>query len=152
MVYKNSVQRFQEIVKIMASYGFGYLVDTKIKKSKSAPSNLRKAFEDLGPTFIKIGQILSTRPDILPTAYIEELAKLQDSVPSESFQAINEVFLEDFSKDIKDCFLHFDEEPLASASIAQVHRAVLKDGREVIVKIQKTSYIRKNETGSFYIE
>jgi ubiquinone biosynthesis protein len=143
MVYKNSVQRFQEIVKIMASYGFGYLVDTKIKKSKSAPSNLRKAFEDLGPTFIKIGQILSTRPDILPTAYIEELAKLQDSVPSESFQAINEVFLEDFSKDIKDCFLHFDEEPLASASIAQVHRAVLKDGREVIVKIQRPHIYEK---------
>lgn len=98
MVYKNSVQRFQEIVKIMASYGFGYLVDSKIKRAKSAPSNLRKAFEDLGPTFIKIGQILSTRPDIIPAEYIEEFSKLQDDVPAESFEAINQVFLEDFSK------------------------------------------------------
>lgn len=144
MVYKNSVQRFQEIVKIMASYGFDYLVDSKIrKKTKSNPSNLRKAFEDLGPTFIKIGQILSTRPDILPAEYIEEFCKLQDRVPCESFEAINQVFLEDFSKDIKDCFLHFDEEPLASASISQVHKAVLKDGREVIVKVQRPHIYEK---------
>ncbi len=137
MVYKNSGQRFREIVKIMASYGFGYLVDTKLNKGGKSPANLRKAFEALGPTFIKIGQILSTRPDILPLAYIEELSKLQDSVPPESFDAIDKVFIEEFSQDVKSLFLHFDENPLASASIAQVHRAVLKDGTEVIVKVQR---------------
>jgi ubiquinone biosynthesis protein len=121
----------------MASYGFGYLVDTKLSKGEKSPANLRKAFEALGPTFIKIGQILSTRPDILPSAYVEELSKLQDSVPAESFEAINKVFIEDFSQDVKTLFLHFDEKPLASASIAQVHRAVLKDGMEVIVKVQR---------------
>lgn len=143
MMYKNSAQRFREIVKILASYGFGFLVDTKLSKGEKSPANLRKACEALGPTFIKIGQILSTRPDILPSIYIEELSKLQDNVPPEDFEAINNVFIEDFSHPVKECFLEFDEKPLASASIAQVHRAVLMDGREVIVKVQRPHIYEK---------
>lgn len=134
---KSSVHRFREIVKVLAFYGFGYILDSKINKEKKSPENLRKAFEELGPTFIKIGQILSTRPDIIPEAYIEELSKLQDDVPPESFQSVNEVFVKEFNKPIDEVFLKFERTPLASASIAQVHKATLKDNKEVIVKIQR---------------
>lgn len=143
MVYKNSAQRFKDIVKIMAYYGFGYIVDTKLSKGKKSPANLRRAFEELGPTFTKIGQILSTRPDILPPEYVAELSKLQDSIPPESFEDINEIFQKDFSHGVDELFLKFDKKPMASASIAQVHKAVLKDGREVIVKVQRPHIYEK---------
>lgn len=144
-MYKNSAQRFREIVKVLAYYGFGFLVDSKIKKQENYPENLRKAFEELGPTFIKIGQILSTRPDILPVEYIDELSKLQNNVAPESFKSINKVFKNEFKQDIEDMFLYFDKRPLASASVAQVHNAVLKDGRNVIVKIQRPDIAEKME-------
>lgn len=135
---KSSVQRFREIMKVLAFYGFGFLLDNTIKgDTQNAPENLRKAFEELGPTFIKIGQILSTRPDILPENFIDELSKLQNNVLPESFLNIKKVFEEEFNAKLSDSFDYFDEKPLASASIAQVHRAKLKDGREVIVKIQR---------------
>ncbi len=135
---KSSVQRFREIMKVLASYGFGFLLDNTIKgDNKDTPENLRKAFEELGPTFIKIGQILSTRPDILPENFTDELSKLQNNVSPESFFNINKVFEEEFNAKLSDSFDFFDENPLASASIAQVHRAKLKDGKEVIVKIQR---------------
>lgn len=135
-MYSNSIQRFREIINVLARYGFGHIVDRKIKK-RNIPQNLRKAFEELGPTFIKIGQILSTRPDILPPEYIEELSHLQNNVYPEKYEDINEVFFSVFHKNITDCFLYFEKEPMASASIAQVHNATLKDGRKVIVKIQR---------------
>lgn len=140
---KNSVQRFREIVKTLTFYGFGYILDSKIKNKKSDPSNLRKAFEKLGPTFVKIGQILSTRPDILPQNYIEELSKLQDNVSPESFEDINKVFFNEFKQSINDVFDSFNKVPFASASIAQVHEATLKDGRNVIVKIQRPEIAEK---------
>lgn len=142
-MYKNSTQRFREIVKILGSYGFGFLIDSKLNNEKNSPENLRKAFEELGPTFIKIGQILSTRPDLLPDPYIDELSKLQDSAPPETFEEINNVFFSEFRKSISDMFLSFDRKPLACASISQVHKAVLKDGREVVVKIQRPEISEK---------
>lgn len=142
-MYKNSSQRFREIVKVLAYYGFGFLIDSKIKKQETLPQNLRKAFEELGPTFVKIGQILSTRPDILPREYIFELTKLQDNVIPEPFENINKVFLKEFNREIEESFLYFDKKPLASASIAQVHKAVLKDGRKVIVKVQRPDIAQK---------
>ena len=143
-MYRNSVQRFREIVRVLAFQGFGYIVDSKIKKEEDkAPENLRKALEELGPTFIKIGQILSTRPDILPAEYIAELSKLQDDVAPEKFSDINEVFEKEFNKPIEDIFLHFNKKPLASASTAQVHKAILKNGKEVIVKIQRPHIYEK---------
>ena len=145
-MYKNSVKRFKEIVRVLAYYGFGFIVDSTIKKrAERNPQNLRKAFEELGPTFVKIGQILSTRPDILPPSYIRELSRLQDEVIPESYESINKVFYDEFNKSIKDSFLSFDESPVASASIAQAHRATLKDGREVIVKIQRPHIKEKME-------
>ncbi|WP_392485926.1 ABC1 kinase family protein [Haloimpatiens sp. FM7315] len=134
---RKSVRRFRQIVKVLTRHGFGYIIDSKLNRENKAPENLRKAFEELGPTFIKIGQILSTRPDILPASYIDELSKLQDSVKEESFEDINRVFYKEFNKSIDDMFLKFNRKPLASASIAQVHEAVLKNGNEVIVKIQR---------------
>lgn len=136
-MYKNSVQRFKEIVRVLASYGFGYIVDSKSNRAKNSPINLTKAFEELGPTFIKIGQILSARPDILPPDYIKELSNLQDKVAPERYEDINSIFISEFNKPIEECFIYFEKEPLASASIAQVHNAILDDGREVIVKVQR---------------
>jgi ubiquinone biosynthesis protein len=143
-MYKNSVQRFREIVRVLAYYGFGFIVDSTINKRKQkSPQNLRKACEELGPTFIKIGQILSTRPDLLSEAYINELSKLQDSVSPESFENVNKTFFSEFNKSIDEVFKYFDKKPLASASIAQVHKATLMDGREVIVKIQRPEISKK---------
>lgn len=134
---KKSVLRFRQIIRTLAYHGFGYIMDTTLKKQNNTPANLRKAFEELGPTFIKIGQILSTRPDILPDIYIEELSKLQDSAQKESYENINKVFFEEFNSSIDETFLTFEKIPLASASISQVHNAILKNGKEVIVKIQR---------------
>jgi ubiquinone biosynthesis protein len=140
---KNSVSRFREIVKTLAYYGFGYLVDSTLKKEKNTPANLRKAFEELGPTFIKIGQILSTRPDILSEKYILELSKLQDNVAQEPFENIQQILFEQFGKNTNEIFLNFNEVPMASASISQVHKARLKNGEEVIVKIQRPEISEK---------
>ena len=139
----NSVNRFREIVKVLGSYGFGSIIDYKFNKQKKLPVNLRKAFEELGPTFIKIGQILSTRPDLLSSEYIVELSKLQDSVLPESIETINKIFFDEFSISTTECFEKFYEKPLASASISQVHKATLKDGREVVVKIQRPNIAEK---------
>lgn len=142
----NSSKRFKEIVKVLGKYGFRFVVNTKNNRLKNSPENLRKAFEELGPTFIKIGQILSSRPDILPSQYINELSKLQDDVPPEKYENINKVFFNDFNKNIDECFLDFEKIPFASASIAQVYSATLNDGREVIVKIQRPNIKEKMET------
>ncbi|WP_368240656.1 ABC1 kinase family protein [Clostridium paraputrificum] len=141
-----SRDRFQEIIRVFISYGFGYLIDSKFNNSKKSPINLRMALEELGPTFIKIGQILSTRPDLLPEEYINELIKLQDSASEESFENIKSVFEESINKKIYDCFLYFSKKPTASASIAQVHEAILNDGRAVIVKIQRPNIYNTMKT------
>ncbi|KYH33944.1 putative protein kinase UbiB [Clostridium tepidiprofundi DSM 19306] len=146
-MYRDSIKRFKEIVKVLAHYGFGYIVDTAINKkgNKKSPENLKKAFIELGPTFIKIGQILSTRPDLLSQEYILELSKLQNEVPPEDFDNINTVFFNEFNKSIDEVFESFDRKPLASASIAQAHSATLKDGRNVIVKVQRPNIKEKME-------
>lgn len=138
MSKKKKVQRLKEIVRVFTYYGFDFLVSSKMPNNKvePRPQAFREALEELGATFVKIGQILSTRPDLLPKAYIEELEKLQDKNEITSFDKVEEIFEESFGVGIKNYFKYFSKEPLASASIAQVHRAVLLDGREVVVKIQ----------------
>ncbi len=103
----------------------------------SRPERLRMAMEELGPTFVKLGQLLSTRPDFIPPEYLSELAQLQDKVPSFSYQEVVEIFVEETGKSPDDLFSHFNQTPLAAASIAQVHRARLEDGTEVVVKVQR---------------
>lgn len=139
MSKRQGVQRLREIVRVFTYYGFDFLVSSKLPKSKKIeprPQAFREALEELGATFVKIGQILSTRPDLLPKAYIKELEKLQDSNEITDFNKVKEIFYESFGTDINTYFLEFSETPLASASIAQVHKAKLRDGKDVVVKVQ----------------
>ena len=138
-VKKTGRGRLTEIATVLASYGFGHIYRTKMgrKDDSQDAESLRHAFEELGTTFIKIGQILSTRPDLLPSDYIEELAKLQDQAPPFPFEEIERTFEEEFDRKIETDFQWIDKEPLASASIAQVHRARTLEGREVIIKVQR---------------
>jgi ubiquinone biosynthesis protein len=95
------------------------------------------AFEELGPTYVKLGQILSTRPDLVPMEYIEELSRLQDKIPAFPFEKVRRVVSSEFGMSPEELFDSLEEEPFASASIGQVHRAVLKDGEAVAVKFQR---------------
>jgi len=99
--------------------------------------HFRLALEELGPTFVKFGQILSTRPDLLPPAYIAELSKLQDTVPPEPWEAIRALLTQELGREPEEVFATIDPQPMAAASLAQVHAAPLPDGHEVVVKIQR---------------
>ncbi len=101
------------------------------------PVKLREILQELGPTYIKVGQILSNRPDMLPEEYIEELSKLRSNVNPMSYQEILDILKEEYDKKLFQIFLSIDRNPLGSASIAQVHKAVLKNGQEVVIKVQR---------------
>ncbi len=150
------LNRYRQILTILFKYGFGDLLEmlkidqyvevglqmiSKNRKLRierlTKPQGLRMAFEELGPTYIKLGQILSTRPDLIPMEFIQELSKLQDNVPAFPFDRVRKVIDSEFGRPPEDLFDRLDEEPLASASIGQVHRAVLKDGEAVAVKFQR---------------
>lgn len=117
------------------------------------PVRIRQALEDLGPIFIKFGQILSTRRDLLPADVADELAKLQDAVPPFSGQQARRIIEQAFGHPIEDVLDAFDEQPLASASIAQVHTATLKDGKQVVVKVLRPNIKRviRRDVGLLYI-
>ncbi|WP_035445158.1 ABC1 kinase family protein [Atopococcus tabaci] len=136
---KSNAERLREIATVLASYGFGHIYRTRIRPNKvdQDAANFRRAFEELGPSFIKIGQIISTRRDLLPPDYIKELQKLQDDAPVFPFAQVKSIFEEDFRRPLEDVFEEIDETPIASASVAQVHRARLKNGEEVVVKVQR---------------
>ncbi|HLZ20464.1 MAG TPA: AarF/ABC1/UbiB kinase family protein, partial [Smithellaceae bacterium] len=155
------IQRYRQILSVLFRHGFGDVVDTlKIeqyldiglniisRKSRdnvealSRADRIRMAIEELGPTFIKVGQILSTRPDLLPMDLVTELGKLQDSVPPFEFASVKNILEEELKVPLSEIFSEFDETPLASASIGQVHRASLVGGDDVVVKIQRPG-IRK---------
>ena len=158
--YRN-LGRYREILAILFKYGFGEIIDAlKIEQyleislqmlfkkqpknldKLSRPQRIRLALEELGPTFIKFGQILSTRPDLIPYEYAKELEKLQDDVPPFEYHEARRQVWEDFGKSLDDVFSYFEEKPLAAASIGQVHRARLEGGEEVVVKVQRPN-IRK---------
>jgi len=107
------------------------------KENLTEPVRLRLALEELGPAFIKVGQILSTRPDILPDEYIEELLKLQDSIPPVSFSEAMRVLESELGRPWRELFKTIETTPVAAASIAQVHNAVTLSGRDVVIKIQR---------------
>src|SRR5436190_19333390 len=99
----------------------------------------RERLVELGPAYIKLGQVLSTRPDLLPKPYIEELEHLQDDVPPMPFEEIEKTIEEQLRARISKLFESFEEKPLGSASLGQVHAAVLRDGRDVVVKVQRSN-------------
>ena len=101
------------------------------------PVKMRETLEDLGPTFIKIGQILSNRPDLLPQDYVEELSKLRSDVSPMSYQEVLNILNQEYDQKLFQLFLSIDRHALGSASIAQVHKAVLKNGTEVVIKVQR---------------
>ena len=109
------------------------------------PEHLRLAIEELGPTFIKLGQILSTRGDLLPAEYLAELAKLQDGAPSVPVEAVRQLLLEELRRPINEVFASFDLHPLASASIGQAHAAILLDGTNVVVKLRRPGVVEQVE-------
>ncbi len=139
--------RFNKIMMILTQQGFGHLVKknttrvkqlfTKKKLKKDGPKRLRRTLEKLGPTFIKLGQILSIRPDLLPKEYIKELSNLQDEVPPFSYEKAVEIIEKEFHKPLDKLFLEFGQKPIASASISQVYKAKLRNGQMVAVKVQR---------------
>ncbi|NDY71128.1 AarF/ABC1/UbiB kinase family protein [Desulfobacter hydrogenophilus] len=147
--------RYQQIIGIIFKYGFENSIEAmnidhylnKIPFSKphqklSRNQRIRMVLEELGPTFIKMGQVLSSRPDLIPLDLTRELAKLQDKVPSFSFEQVGQIILAEFGKPISEVFHSFEESPFASASIGQVHRAELSPDEPVAVKVQRPG-IRK---------
>ncbi len=133
-------ERYREVLAVLARHGIGVVEDQLIKHEagdRARAEHLRRACEELGAMFIKLGQLLSTRGDLLPEAYRTELAKLQDEVAPLPVKAIAEVIREDLGAPPDQIFAFFDPEPLGSASIGQVHAARLADGREVVLKVRK---------------
>lgn len=129
--------RLLEIVRVMRNHN----VITNFINQRN-PREVRLAFQELGPTFIKAGQLLSTRPDLISPAFIAEMRQLQDNVEVDDFASVKTTFEEQTGKKLNEVFSFFDETPFASASIGQTHRAILKDGTKVVVKIQHPEVAR----------
>jgi ubiquinone biosynthesis protein len=137
--------RLRQIATVLVGHGFGHLVRQAGLEVEGEPIDvslpfarrLRMVLVDLGPTFVKLGQVLSVRPDIVPRDVMEELATLQSDVPPAPFADLRTAVEGEFGGPLAQFFTTFEEQPIASASIAQVHRAVLLDGSEVAVKIQR---------------
>ncbi len=167
-----NIPRIKEVTTILVKHGLEQLAEvlglaSLFEKARRVIQNepplepglttaqrLCMVMQDLGPTFIKLGQILSTRRDLLSEEFIEEFSRLQDSVPPMEFERVKDVFRRELGKDPSEIFREFDQTPLAAASIGQVHRAVLNSGEEVVVKVQRegiTSIIRSDVDILYYL-
>lgn len=150
------LSRANDIAAVLIRYGFGDLVRRigmagALEKAGKAlhwrapeelarlepPARVRRVLEDLGPTFVKLGQILATRVDLFPPDWIEEFGKLQDAAPAADFASIRAQLTEDLGEAPETAFARLDTEPIAAASLAQVHRATLPDGKEVVLKVRR---------------
>lgn len=157
------LRRYREVVEVLARHGFGALLhELRLDQGLDLPRRifrrppadaealtpairLRLALEELGPTFIKLGQVLSTRPDIMPPAYIQELAKLQDRAPPVAWETIRDSIESELGMPIEAAFSDFEPKPLGSASLGQVHAARRKDGSSVVVKVLRPGVLREVE-------
>ena len=149
------MKRYNQIIEVLQKNGFGYIADQigltsfsdliyRFKKKEDVdqlkipgPVRVRKILEELGPTYVKFGQILSMRHDVIPLEYANELAKLQDDVPPFDFDEVEVIIKEELGHSIEELFDYFYKKPFASASIGQVHLAKIKNNDEVVVKIQR---------------
>jgi len=154
-----SIRRYLNIVRVLSTYGFDQalemlgLADMVVRSRKlfrrslpdiarlTAAERMRLALEELGPTFVKLGQILSTRPDVIPHSFVREFEKLQDDVPSFPFEEVLVQIASELGGPVEQFFADIDPIPLAAASIAQVHRARLKSGEEVVIKIRRPGIV-----------
>lgn len=119
------------------TYLGGYSEEKLAQRRRRQAIWIRETFLELGPTFIKLGQLFSTRSDIFPVEYVEELAKLQDRVPAFSYTIVEEIITEEFGRNPSELFDYFDPIPLAAASLGQVHKARLRNGENIVVKVQR---------------
>lgn len=161
-----SIRRYRTILGILIKYGFGHVVEQlninyylelgrrivtlgsapKEIERLTQPERLRLAMEELGPTFIKLGQVLSTRPDLIPREYADEFRKLQDRIPSLPFSRISHQIEDQFQVPVEELFAEIDPVPLAAASIAQVHGGRLHSGEEVVIKVRRPGVEKLVET------
>jgi ubiquinone biosynthesis protein len=158
----SSLERATHIALVLAHHELWYLVDvldlgrfvplhlrrsTPLRRSSpelhTQPEHLRMALEELGPTFMKLGQILSTRTDLLPPDYQCELAKLQDAAPPILIEEVHETITVELGQPLEQAFATFDPTPLAAASIGQAHLATLQDGTEVVVKVRRPGAVEQ---------
>jgi ubiquinone biosynthesis protein len=155
-----NIGRLSEIAQVAVKHGFGYFFERhrltdlfpwigrvgSVETPTDRGRRLREMLDELGPTFVKFGQLLSTRPDIVPPDVVLELQKLQDDVRPIPFADVERVILEELGITIEQAFLEFDEQPTAAASIGQVHHAVLPNGERVAVKVQRPNAPRQIES------
>ena len=159
---QSHLNRYRQVAEVLIRHGLRYLVSAfglerfvpfqrgvagfpHHAKRSTRPEHVRMALEELGATFIKLGQILSTRADLLPPEYQNELAKLQDQAPPVDRTAIEESIIAELGRSTADIFATFDFEPVAAASIGQAHAATLHDGTEVIVKVRRPGVVEQVE-------
>ncbi len=146
------LRRYRHIFTVFARHGFGFalsqlpfdpawlhkpLSEQPTPRPESFPAHFRQALEELGPAFIKLGQMLSTRPDVLPPSYIRELSKLQDAVPPVPWEEIEPVFERELGASPDDLFAHIDHQPIAAASLGQVYVVYLPEGDKAVAKVQR---------------
>lgn len=160
-----SAKRLQQIINVLLKHGFGSIIDQihlgryipfrkrlrtfgqwPALKGPSVPERLRIAFEELGPSFIKLAQILSSRPDLITAQFANEFKKLQDEVPPFPATGAKHIIEEELKMQLGELFLEFEDKVVAAASIAQVHQAKLRDGSDVIIKVQRPGIREQIET------
>ncbi|TGU70011.1 ubiquinone biosynthesis protein UbiB [Geomonas terrae] len=159
-----SIRRYRQIITVIGGYGLGHLLEylnlgqvvdfsRRVLRRRppkaahlSAPERLRLALEELGTTFIKLGQLLSTRADIIPASFVQELTHLQDKIPCIPFEEIKEQIEHELGVPLEQRFLYVEPEAIAGASIAQVHRATLVTGEDVVVKVRRPGVVEAVET------
>lgn len=149
--------RLRTIVGVFAKHGFANVLE-KIKLGRfilervsandsvdrfTIAERVRMSFEELGPTFVKLGQLLASRPDLVPSDFVNEFSRLHDNVQPIPFEEIKKVLQEEYGQELEKKFKSFDEKPIGAASIAQVHRAILANGSEVVIKVQRPGIVQK---------